>query len=218
MPAIPIIGLGISAYSAYKQSKAQGQAADLQRQMFTQQAGLANELSGFARRQTTLAEPALTKAMQHYMTLASGNRNALNTELAPERAGITETYRGAQRGLESSMPAGPARDRAIAEMYRSKAGQLGMLPMQARSSAFGNIATMGQNYMTSALDAYRGAGSALTGASNAGSNYMKTINDQYGTYGDLIKSGTQAGQSVWDWYKRRNTGVAGGGWGNLTDS
>lgn len=205
MPAIPIIGLGISAFSAYKQAQAQGKAAKLQEEMMKNQSSLANELSGFARNQTTMAQPALTKAMQHYMTLANGNRAAINSELAPERAGITESFRGAQRGLTSATPAGPQRDRAIAEMYRSKAGQLGMLPMQARSNAFGNLQTMGQNYMTSALDAYRGAGSALTGASQAAGRYSDAKNSQYGMYGDLIKSGTQAGMDAWDWYKKSRT-------------
>lgn len=202
MPAIPIIGLGISAYSAYKQSQAQSQAANLQRQMFQQQAGLAKTLTGVAQNQMTMAQPALNKAMQHYMQLASGNRGAINAELAPERAGITESFSGAQKGLMNATPAGPARDRAIAEMYRSKAGQLGMLPFQARNAAFGNLQTMGTNYMSSAMDAYRGAGTALTGAANAGSNYSNAVDKQYGTYGDMITSGVQAGQSAYDWYKR----------------
>lgn len=217
MPAIPIIGLGISAYSAYKQSQAQKQAADMQKQMFQAQSGLANTLTGVAQNQMTLAQPALNKAMQHYMQLASGNRGAINSELAPERAGITESFSGAQKGLMNSTPAGPARDRAIAEMYRSKAGQLGVLPFQARNQAFGNLQQMGTNYLDSAMRAYGGASSALTGASQTGSRYLDARNQQYGTYGDMIKSGVQAGQSAYDWYKRGRTGMNGGSGPGIPD-
>jgi hypothetical protein len=210
MPAIPIIGLGISAFSAYKQSKAQGDAAKLQKQMFQQQSGLANTLQGFAQGQTTMAQPALNKAMQHYMTLANGSRGAIGAELAPDINGVTESYRGAEKGLSRATPAGPARDRAIADMYRSKAGQIGMMPFQARQQAFTGLENMGNHATGNALDAYRGAASALTGASTAGSNYSNAVDKQYGTYGSMITAGTQAGQSVWDWYKKRNSGVNGG--------
>lgn len=218
MPAIPIIGLGISAYSAYKQSQAQKQAADMQKQMFQAQSSLANTMQGIGNNQMSMAEPALSKAMGHYMQLASGNRGAIGSELAPDINGVTEASRGAQMGISRSMAPGPNRDKAIADLYRQRAGQIGMMPFQARNAAFGNLQTMGTNYMNSAMDAYKNASSALTGASNTGTKYMEARNQQYGTYGDIIKSGVQAGQDAYDWYKRSRTpGMNGGSGPGLPD-
>ncbi len=160
MPAIPLIGLGISAYSAYKQAKQAGKAADMQKQLMAKQSALSGELSGFARNQTSLAQPALSKAMQHYMTLATGSRGAIGAELAPGIAGVTEASRGAERGIDRSIPAGPGRDRAIADLYRQRAGQIGMMPFQAQQKGFAGLEDMGTKGMSSALDAYRGAASA----------------------------------------------------------
>jgi len=209
MPVIPVIGLGISAYSAYKQARGASDAAKMQKQMMGKQTALADELSGFARQQHSMAEPALSKAMQHYMTLATGNRGAIGAELAPETNAVTESYRGAEKGLSRSTPAGPARDRAIADMYRQRAGQIGMMPFQARSAAFGNLQTMGQNAMSGALDAYRGASSALTGASTTGSNYMKANQEAGDAWGNFITNATKTGMGAYDWWKKSRGGGMG---------
>ena len=203
MPAIPIISLGAGLFSSYKQAQAQGKAADMQKQMMQQQTALANEMKGIGQGQMTMAQPALNKAMQHYMTLASGNRAAIGSELAPETNAALESYRGAEKGLSRSTPAGPARDRAIADMYRQRAGQIGMMPFQARAQAFQGLEKMGNQGMSNALDAYRGAGTALTGASTTANNYMNAEDKKYGTYGNMISSGAQLGMDAWDWYKKR---------------
>lgn len=206
MPAIPIIGLGISAFSAYKQAKAQGDAAAAQRDMMQRQSALANEIGGFARQQMSFGQPAMQKAMQHYMTLATGNRGAINAELAPERAGLTDTYRGAEQGMTARMAAGPERDRAIAQLYRQKAGALGVMPFQARSAAFSGLEGLGKFATQQGGELYGKAGTALTGASETGVRASDMTNREYSSYGDLISSGTKAASQVYDWYKNRQSG------------
>lgn len=205
MPAIPIIGMGISgvigAYSAHKQ----GQVADQQRELMRQQSGLANEMGGFAKEQYNASAPALNKAMSYYMKLATGNRGDIQASIAPGVAGVTEASRGAERGIEARLAPGPGRDRQIAELYRQRAGQIGMMPFQARQSAIGSMAQMGQNRMSSALDFYGKAGSALTGASNTAENYGNASQNAMNQWGQTAVAGTQAAGQVWDWYKNRQS-------------
>jgi hypothetical protein len=202
MPAIPLIGLGISAYSAYKQAKQAGEAAKMQKELMGKQTALSGELSGFARGQTSLAQPALSKAMQHYMTLATGSRGAIGAELAPGIAGVTESSRGAERGINRSIAAGPSRDRAIADLYRQRAGQIGMMPFQAQQGGYAGLEKMGGEGMGRALDAYRGASNALSGASSTGKNYESANQDKWGAYNEMITSGTKAASGAYDWWKK----------------
>lgn len=203
MPAVPIIGLGISAVSAYKSAKNASSMANSQKDLMRQQSGLSNEMASFAREQHTMAEPALQKAMQYYMQLATGNRAAIQGQLAPDIARLTETYRGAERGLEAKTAPGPSRDRAIAELYRQRAGQLGIMPFEARRSAVGDMAQLGGQRMNAALDAYGRAGSALTGASQAGTQAFNMGERASDRYGSMISAGTQAAQDAWNWYRNR---------------
>ena len=209
MPAIPLITAGVSAYSAYKAAKSQSKAAGEQKALMNHQSALANEMSGFARNQYSSAQPAMQKAMQHYMQLATGNRAAISSAIAPERNAMTESYRGAERGMESQLAPGPARDRAIAELYRQRAGNLGVMPFQARNAAFGNLAQMGQQGVDNSLRAYSGAGSALTGASNTGVNYMNANNQAQQGYQNLIANVGKFGTSIYDIYRRRRAGGGG---------
>lgn len=206
MPAaIPLVVAGISAYSSYRQAKSAGKAADSQKALMGQQSGLANEMSGFARNQMSFSQPALQKAMQHYMTLVSGGRGALNSEIAPDVNAATESYRGAERGMTSSMAPGPRRDRALAELYRSKAGTIGMMPFQAKQNAYVGLENAGNNGMTLAMDAYRGAGSALSGASSTGSNYLTAQQNASNKWGSMVSSLGDLGMGAYDWYRKSRT-------------
>lgn len=207
MPAVPLIGMGISAYMSYKQAKSMGKMAAGQEALMGKQTGLSDELATFARGQHTMAEPALNKAMQYYMQLAAGNRGKIDETLAPDRAALNETYRGAERGLTSRMAAGPSRDRAIAELYRSRAGQLGLMPMMARTNAMGALNSMGSDAMQRALQGYGQAGNALTGASNTGYNAMTARNQANQAWGDFAGNMTKVGTGIYDWWKRRQGGM-----------
>lgn len=217
MPAIPIVTGGISLLNGIMGARAAGKAAKSQQgiqnsqmDLMRQQTGLSNELSSFARNQHTLAEPALSKAMQYYMQLATGNRGAIQGAIAPDVAQLQETYRGAERGIRRSM-GGASRDRAIADLYRQRAGQLGILPFQARQAAIGNMEQAGNQRMQNALSLYQGANSALTGAAYSGSASSRTgaeaadrRDNAAGQWGNAITGGGIFGQSIYDWYRNRS--------------
>lgn len=189
MPAIPLIVMGVSTgIQAYQAHKA-GQAADKQGMLADQQSGLAKEMAGFGRDQYSTSMPALQKAMSYYTTLANGNRGATNSLLAPQRASVMDTYAGAQAGLEGKMAPGPQRDREIGELTRQKAGQLGMMPMQARNDSVGKLAGLGTDMNNSAGNFMSGGQSGFnsTGALNASAANMQAgANGQWNSIGNSL--------------------------------
>jgi len=210
MPAIPIIGLGIGAYSAYQQARNQGKIANAQRDMMNRQSGLANEISTMGKGQMQMGQPAMAKAMQYYTTLAGGGRGAMNAAMAPERNQMAESFRGAEQGMLARMGPGAGRDRAIAEMYRNKAGAMGMMPFQARQGAMGQLAGMGGQMMNRGADMMGAAGDVMSGASATGQRASQAQQTAGNAWGNLITQGTQAAAGGWDWWKNRQNGGGNG--------
>lgn len=163
-------GAGIAALGNRKTGAEKGMEG-----MLSQYQGLSNQIGSFAQKQHTMAEPALSKALGYYTQLASGNRAQIGQAIAPDMAAAGEVYKGAERGLEARTAPGPTRDRQMGEMARQKAGQMALMPMQARSGAYGNLATMGQNLNNNILGAYNAMGSNL---GNMGNVYSQMANMQ----------------------------------------
>lgn len=212
MPAIPLIGLGISAYSAYKGAKSAGQAAKAQEQMSQRQSALAQSLQTMGSGQLALSQPALQKAMEYYTKVATGNRGAINAAIAPERNQLLESYGGAEKGINARMAAGPDRDRAIAELYRQRAGQVGMMPFQAKQQGIHDMEQAGNAYRDAGLQLYGGASSALTGASNTYNQAANNRANEWAGYGSLGANASKAAQGVWDWYRNRGKKPTPGPW------
>lgn len=212
MPAIPLIGMGISAYSAYKQAKSAQKAGQAQERIAQQQSDLGRALQTAGRGQMAAGEPALNKAMQHYMTLVTGNRGAINAEIAPERNQMLEGYRGAETGINAKLAPGPDRDRAIAELYRSKAGQAGMMPFQARQNAFQNLESAGEKRLSVGADLMKSSSGVFGGASDAAARAGENNADAWAGYGSIGANASKAAQGVWDWYKNRRGGSQPGPW------
>lgn len=177
MPAaIPLIimaaSTATSAYSAHKQGQAADTAAGQQQSLMDRQASLAKEMMTLGKDQISGSKPALDMAMKHYMTLASGNRGAIDAELAPDRAAISNTQSGVQRNLMAHMGGGAQRDQAMARLGMQTQGQLGLLPFQARSDAVGKMAALGQNRMTAGSNFISNASNALSGQQSGINNLM----------------------------------------------
>lgn len=78
----------------------------------------------------------VNQAAGYWSTLLGGNRAAMSQATAAPRAGITDIYRGAERGLERSGVRGAARDVAKSELNRDRASKIaglttGVQPMAA---------------------------------------------------------------------------------------
>ncbi len=205
MPAaIPLIATGISVVGG-----AIGKKKDSNRQQ-AQQAQTQVPLAGMQQAgQTAFGQgqqlygfgmPRLNQAASYYSTLLNGNRAAMTQAIQPEIAGITDTYRGAERSLERSGVRGAQRDVAQAELARSRAGQIGGLlggvrPMAAQ--ALGQLGqfgvSQGQQGIGSAGTIYGNMLSGLTGQRQIGLEERKYGDEQsgalWGNIGKLITDG-----------------------------
>lgn len=211
MPAaIPFIVMAASsaasAYAAHKQSEQAQQGADMTKGLIDKQSALASQLQNFAGGQISTAKPAQDAAMKYYMGLGTGDRGQIQSLLAPQINQMTGVYSGAQRGIEAHVGAGPQRDQAISDLAKQRAGQLGVMPMQARTDAMGKLADLGGQGMNRALSAYNASGSALTGSANPIAQYTNLVQqgnqgwEQFGqhmfnTWGPYLMKAGQKGPS-----------------------
>lgn len=141
---------------------------------------LADEVTRFSQGQASLAMPGMQKAMQHYMDLASGDRNTMQSAIAPSVAAANSTYSGAQRGLSQRLAPGPQRDRAMADIYKQRAGQIGMMPFQAQEGAYGKMGDLANQGFQNAMTGYGQAGQLMAPGTYAASNFMGSMGNLYG--------------------------------------
>ena len=112
------------------------------------------------------AAPAYDAAAAYYTPLASGSRGAMDQALAPDRAAVTDTYRGASNALNASGVRGGSRDLATAELNRDRAGRLALLAPAARANAAAALPGIAAG-RTQLGAAQGGVGTALSGQSIA---------------------------------------------------
>jgi len=161
----PIAATGIgTAMTALGSRKTSGEKG--MEQMMGQYSGLSNMIGKYAQGQHTMAQPAIQKAMQYYTQLASGNRGQIGSAIAPDLAAMNETYKGAQSSIQNNTT-GATREASLAKMAQQKAGQAGLMPMQARQNAIGQLGNMGMELNNNVLGAYGQMGSNLYGMSSA---------------------------------------------------
>jgi hypothetical protein len=126
--------------------------------------GMAGTLQG-AQFLSSTGQPLLTQAATYYRNLLGTSKSALQSAIAPQVAGVTDAAKGARASIEATMR-GPQRDQAEAGLARSTAGQVGLMPFQARQAALQGATALG-------MDASK------TGA---------------GLFGDLVKPAEEARQ------------------------
>lgn len=142
--------------------------------------------------QTSLAAPT-----GYFSRLLSGNRALQSQAIAAPRAAISDTYAGAERGLERSGVRGAARDEAKAELGRQQAGAISSLITGVQPGAAGALTSIGQTSIGQGTG-IAGQGIGATGASgNIFSNllgqgasnrvYARDQGQQFGSgFGGLI--------------------------------
>lgn len=206
-PALPWIAKGAGLIGGMLFGKKQ-QASAMQRSPEEQQAiggltGAAGNLNA-AGAQLGQVGSSLTQSGQalqrpagnYYQTLLRGSRGAMAQAVAAPTAAITETYRGAERGLERSGVRGAAADVAKADLNRDRASRLAGLTTGVQGAAAESLAGMGGQQVSQGV----GAMSAGAGAyGQAGS-----------LYGGLLRSGTENRL-----YGRQQGQEAGGAMGGL---
>lgn len=174
---------------------------------------------GGAQKQFTSANNSLDQSANYFSPLLRGGRAAIDQHLAPERAGITETYRGAGKAIEQSGMRGGTRDLANAELNRDRAAKLALLPAVARGNAAGAMLDVGQTQGSMAA-AQAGTAANLFGSATQAKGgglagygaMMNNATDQWKTqqaYGN--QSGAGIGSMIFDAMKSQGKKSGGGG-------
>lgn len=173
--AVPAISLGAQYFMSRGKNRQIGQqigAATTGLQRSGDELGrfagtLGNQGTAFlgdAQKSFGRANTAFDQSQNYFAPILGGSRAAIDQTLAPERAQITDTYRGATRALDTSGVRGGSRDLATAELNRDRAGRLALLPGAARANAATGMAQLGQARAGAATQ-QAGVGGGLTGQS-----------------------------------------------------
>lgn len=127
----------------------------------------------------------------YYQTLLRGSRGAMANAVAAPTAAITETYRGAERGLERSGVRGAAKDVATADLNRQRASQIAGLTTGVQAGAADRLAEMGGQQVSQGVGALS-AGGGLYG--QAGNLYSGMLGEGARNRMYARNEGAQAGQ------------------------
>lgn len=171
---------------------------------------------GDAQQSLTRASGSVGAASNYFSPILSGSRGAMDQALAPDRAMITDTYRGAERGLRDVR--GGTGDLARAELNRDRAGRLSLLGPSARASAANGMlqvggaqgqigatqAGVGTNLFGQSVSAHQGAANAQ-GNLFSGGNWRDAQN-QAGNR----ESSSAIGSMIFDAIRSRGSKPGGG--------
>lgn len=181
----------------------------------------AGSFLGDAQKQFGRANTSLDASANYFSPLLRGGRAAIDQTLAPERAGITETYRGAGKALEQSGMRGGTRDLASAELNRDRASKLALLPSAARAGAAESMMKLGgEQGNLAATQAGTGAnlyGGAATAKGTGAYGYNALLGSadrrEYVQGQNAQTAGTGIGSMIFDAIKSKQGKSAGGGSG-----
>jgi hypothetical protein len=218
MPAIvPAIGLAISAYSAYKNSKAAGKAGKAQEGLLNEQAASARQGREIGTGLVKQGMPATSSALSYYSKLLQGNRAMMSQATAGANRQITDVYRGAERGLERQGVRGGERQTALAELNRDRAASIAGLTTGQQGGAASALADIGGQMTSQGISGISGAASQFGSGANAyGQNARYYGGQAQADMAGVGRSAGELGKVGYDWWKNRGAGGGGttgnGGW------
>lgn len=206
MPAVvPAIGLGISAYSAWKNGKAASAALRSQNQMIGQGSAALSGAANTGGALNASSLPAFQQSVDYNSKLLGGNRAMMNQAVAAPAAQITSIYRGAQRGLERSGVRGGERDMAMADLNRERASKLAGLTTGVQGEAANNLGQLSTRGLAIGLNAQTEAANGFGNlAGQQGQNYRFAAGQQAE---DMQGVGRGIGELFKVWSNRRHGGV-----------
>lgn len=160
--AIPLVSTGISVigglWNKHKQGQQQKKDDAAAAGPLAAQQAQGDALSQQGAATYGMGRAALGGATNYYQRLLGGDKSQLAQAVAPERAALTDTYRGAERGLDRTGAQGAARDIASADLNRDRAGKIGALVSGVRPGAAAALGNLGQAGVQMGIGATQGAG------------------------------------------------------------
>lgn len=88
-------------------------------------------------------QAALGPVLQQLMQIIQGNQTAVDTALAPQESSIISQYDTARRAIANFTPRGGGQTSALAGSRIAEAGKISDLRSSARTSAIGELASIG---------------------------------------------------------------------------
>lgn len=129
--AVPWIIKGGIALGSYIVNK---KAQNKQKKAAEKTGGNADILQNYGQQGAEAGQRNLSGAAQYYRNILSGSKSQMQSALAPETGTVMDYYRGAQ-GKATRELRGGARDQAVAELDRSRVGDLARMVPTARANA-----------------------------------------------------------------------------------
>ena len=205
---VPIVTGGISAFSAIKNARAagkqnnmMGQAQQGQMQSLAQGRQMGGDLF-------KAGMPATQNALNYYTTLLRGNRAAMQMATAGPAAQLTDTYRGAERGLERAGVRGGEAATARAELNRDRANSIAQLTTGQQGNAAAMLGQLGGDATSQGVRSVEGAsigyGNLAGQAGDRANQYTQNERADWGGVGRSI------GEILKIWNQRRGGGGGGG--------
>lgn len=178
--AIPAIGLGISAFSAWKNARAAGKAGAAQNALLGEQVSSARLGRQTGQSLVQQGVPATQGALAYYSKLLNGSRATMQQAVAAPTRQITDTYRGAEKSLERQGVRGGVAQTALAELSRDRAASIAGLTTGVQGQAADRLATIGSDLTSQGMSGISGAASQFGSAA--------------GQYGGQARDFRQAGR------------------------
>lgn len=211
IPFIPLIVGGLATagtvYAAKKQSSAAEKALAEQQREAQSTESIAGRQQQQAEKEFSMGSPGVQQSQSYYGKLLNGDRAQLANATAAPRNSILDSYRGAEQGLTRSGVQGGARDTAIAELQRDKAGKVAGLTTGVQPAAANALGSQGLSLISGGQQGLSSAGSLfgnLTQLAGQNSRYQQGL---------AADSQQQAGRSIFgllttlaDKYGKNNSG------------
>ena len=186
IPAIQVGGAIGASLLGKRAAKQQFTRSPEENKYIGQAGGAATSLLGQGQQLMGAGLPGVQASQNYFQTLLSGNRAAQQQAVGSSVANVSDVYRGAARGVGRSGLVGSARDEALAELSRGRAGQIAGLTSGVQPMAAQQLASTGL-----------GAIQAGTGPSLAASSiFGQLLNDARSQRENANAAQAQAGQSA----------------------
>jgi hypothetical protein len=204
--AIPFIPMAVSGVGGFLAKKfGLGGPSKQEQALNQQQAGNAAQLNEQGTGMFKYGNPLLQQSTSYYQRLLNGNRAAMTQAVQPEIAGITDTYRGAERGLERSGIRGPARDVASAELTRDRAGKVASLIPNVRPMAAAAVGDAGRFGIQQGQAAQQASSGIYDRLISGGREDRKSQNETQGAFGKTL--GTMTADAMKAFGKKSSKGA-----------
>lgn len=120
------------------------EANTLQMDTARTQNAVMKEMLDFSRQRTSQMDALMKPSIDFFTASASGDKNALNTALAPQTAAITKSFTDARSNIMDGVAPGAGREFTLGQLERDKANTTALLPANAFLQSIDALAKIGQ--------------------------------------------------------------------------